>query len=274
MLNLSSLTPDLDRIAIDPGSSFLNGGATSLFSGKGVTVGRVSNPFAQVTDNLNLPDATALASQVVSMIVSDVTTFAVSYLGEQIGDLLTPPSIADITAYGNSKIKDHLKSVSDIMKDLTSEAETNIDSKSEEENKKQLSDTKKSIFSKIADVRTKINNIVNNDCVKWAQSITSYINQGPKWVEAQAKMIDEQCCAEIEKQIAEQTQKLKKQKEDAIKTLGEKYAKQAAKIANEKLFDETYLKLKKVKQQVAKAKNEAISAAKKALMQLKAALGM
>ena len=87
-------------------------------------------------------------------------------------------------------------------------------------------------------------------------------------------MIDEQCCAEIEKQIAEQTQKLKKQKEDAIKTLGEKYAKQAAKIANEKLFDETYLKLKKVKQQVAKAKNEAISAAKKALMQLKAALGM
>ena len=58
--------------------------------------------------------------------------------------------------------------------------------------------------------------------------------------------------------------------------IAKKFAKiaktEAAKI-NEETYDKTYLKLKKVRQKQALAKNLAMSAAKQAILELKAALG-
>ena len=86
-------------------------------------------------------------------------------------------------------------------------------------------------------------------------------------------MIDKRCCKQVEKQIAEQTDKLKAKKQSVINGLGEGYAKKAADFINEKVYDETYQKLKKVLQLKAKAKNLAASAVKQAVLLLKAMLG-
>lgn len=271
MLDLSSMTSDLDRIAIDPGSSFLSGGATSLFSGKDVTVGRLPNPFKEAVGNM--PDKVALASQLVNMIVSDVTSFAASYLGQKLGDLLTPPTISDVIALEKSYLADELKSSKQILEEVSSEAEDNIESTSEEETNEQLSSSTENINEKSSELKKDVNKNIE-ECKKWAQTITSYICQGPKWVTAQANMIDKRCCEEIEKQIADQTKKLKDQKQETINSLAKKSAKRKATVINEKNTDAAYQKLKKVKQEKAKAKNQAASQAKKALLALKASLGM
>ena len=99
MIDLEGMTQDLERVAIDPGTSFLGGGATSLFTGSEVTIGRVPNPFLPPTP---MPSPGALAAEVANAIISDVTSFAASYLGQKIGELLTPPSIGDIMAAGQS----------------------------------------------------------------------------------------------------------------------------------------------------------------------------
>ena len=270
MINLEGMTKDLERIAIDPGTSFLGGGATSLFTGSGVTVGRVSNPFLPIT---SIPSQIDLAAELANTIISDVTSFAASYLGQKIGELLTPPSIGDIMAVGQSYLGQYIKSPKEILNDLVKKAESEVGNKEQEDLKKELKELQSNINDKIGDIKEKINKITKDLCPKWAWSIADYITQGPKWVKNQAYMIDKRCCEQIEKQIAEQTDKLKAKKQSVIDGLGKGYAKKAADFINEKIYDKTYQKLKKVLQLKAKAKNLAASAVKKAVLQLKAMLG-
>lgn len=270
MINLEGMTKDLERIAIDPGTSFLGGGATSLFTGSGVTIGRVTNPFLPLTQ---MPSPITLATEVANTIISDVTSFAASYFGQKIGELLTPPSIGDIMAAGQSYLGQYIKSPKEILIDLVKKAESEVGNKEQEDLKKELGELQSNINKKVGDIKEKVNKVIKDLCPKWAREIIPYITQGPKWVKSQAYMIDKRCCEQIEKQIAEQTDKLKAKKQSVINGLGEGYAKKAAAFINEKIYDKTYQKLKKVLQLRAKAKNLAASAVKKAVLQLKAMLG-
>ena len=270
MIDLEGMTQDLERVAIDPGRSFLGGGATSLFTGSEVTIGRVPNPFLPPTP---MPSPGALAAEVANAIISDVTSFAASYLGQKIGELLTPPSIGDIMAAGQSYLGQYIKSPGEILNDLVKKAESEVDNKEQEDLKKELGELQKNINDKVGDIKEKVKKVTKDLCPEWAWSIAPYITQGPKWVKNQAYMIDKRCCKQVEKQIAEQTDKLKAKKQSVINGLGEGYAKKAADFINEKVYDETYQKLKKVLQLKAKAKNLAASAVKQAVLLLKAMLG-
>lgn len=270
MINLDHMTDDLERIAIDPMSSFLSGGATSLFGDANVTVGRVSNPFLPKTP---MPDPKELAAEIASEITSDVTTFAASYVGEKVGQLLTPPTPDEIIELAKSYLSEYIKLPTDIVKELTTPVELSISLNKQNIIDDALSELQNSMNNTIGKINDAVSYIVDKICPDWVQSIPTYISQGPKWVKSQAEMIDRQCCEQIEKTVAEQSNKLEKKKQDIINGLADGYAKQMASELNEKSYDEIYQKLNKVRQMQALAKNLAASAARLAVLELKATLG-
>lgn len=270
MIDIDYMTADLERIAIDPGSSFLSGGPTSLFTGENVTVGRVANPFLPKTP---MPNPKDLAADIASHIISDVTSFAASYVGEKVGNLLTPPTPAEIIELSQSYLNNYIKLPTEVLQELSVTAESTTDSAQQNIINDELTKLQNNIDSTVGKINDKVSYIVNKLCPEWTQSIPAYIAQGPKWVKSQADMIDRRCCTQIEKTVAEQADKLEKKKRDIINGIADGYAKQQAAKINEETYDKTYQKLKKVRQKQALAKNLAMSAAKQAILELKAALG-
>lgn len=272
MLDFKDMYNELDRIGIDPGISFLNGGMTSLFSGEGigVTFGRLADPFLRQIPPL--PDVVELGTRLGTMIITDVTTNTASYLGEKIGELLTPPSMGEVLNSAGKQMISYLKTPEEVTEELTSKTEDLDEKKDEESNKKTLSDlitkvnTKVNVIKdKVAKIQEKVPPIVND--------LVSYITQGPKWVTAKAQEIDDYCCNEAERFISEQSQFLMTKKQTAIDSLTTTCARCAAEKINKKLYKQVSDKIKKLEQLKAYAKNLAAAAVKEAIFMLKAQLG-
>lgn len=275
-INFDKMSSDLERVAIDCGTSFLRGGGTSLFNDSDVTIGRVPDPF--------LPDgckdykeakqlALQLSKDITTDVINNVGTFAASYLGEKTAELLMPPNPSDIIAMASQRLSYYLKPVGEITEDLSNNAE-DVAEKAETKNVNDtLSKLQNDINNGISYINDKIHDWTHNKVVQKITAVTSYISQGPKWVKAQAKNVNDICCAEIEKQIAEQSQKLMDKKQKSINNMVDGYAKRQAQKINEKGYDAVAQKLKKIEQKKTKARNLAASAAKAAVMQLKAILG-
>ena len=269
-LNLDDLKPSLERIAIDPGTSFLGGGATSLFNGSDVTIGRVANPFDKAIDGM--PDQAALIADLTNRVITNVSMSGAAYLGQKLGQLMTPPSISDIVNTAQSYLGKYVKTPGEILKNLQTEAEEEVEETLTKNINGALSNLNEEISGNMGNLKNSISS-VTGDAQEWVSKINKYINQGPKWVISQVKMIDKQAREEIQKQIGEQTKKLEDKKQSVVNGLAESYARKTANVANEAIFNTTYDKLKKVLILKAKAENTAKGLAKQALMILKATLG-
>lgn len=312
-LNLDDLRPSLERIGIDPGTSFLNGGATSLFTGSGVTVGRVTNPFEKAIEGM--PDQAKLIGDLTNRLVTGVSMYAASYLGEKLAQVMTPPSISDIVNTAQSYLGKYMKPPGQVLKELQSTAEDQVDDILNNSIKESMSSLKEDIASNIGYIKDKISKITA-DVKNWISYIgepaskptdsdtsaeskeddqstdkqntgkqilngvqtglsqtSKLINQGPKWVISQVKMIDKQAREEIRKQVGEKTKIIQEKKQEVINGLADSYAKKVADVTNEKVYNATYDKLKNVNILKAKIINIANGLKKQALMMLKAALG-
>lgn len=265
---------DLERIAIDPTSSFLSGGPTSMFSttGSAVTVGRIENPFIKPINAL--PDAAAIAQDIISDIIVDVTEFAASYAGQKVGELLVPPSLSDITAVAVSYLGWAIQSPGDILKYLMSEAEKEVDNSDIESLKETLANLNQQINTGLGGMQRKLAYILENTLPEWTSYIGTYIYQGPKWVISKAEYIDRMAKEEVEKLIHNSTKHLFDLREQNINDKAKGWAMRQAENINKKVRDETIDKLHKVMELKARALNIAAAAVKKALLAMMAALGL
>ena len=262
---------DLTRIGVDPMSSMASGGNTSLFTGSGVTYG--CSPYAQqLVPPGPMPDPSALASQVIGMVINDVTQFAASYLGEKIGDLLSPPSMGDVMGAAAAELMANMPTPKDIQNEILSTMDSVKANLQKDAIGSALSLLGKDINEKVGKVKDKVYGTLDKVKEKVAP-ITSYIFMGPAWVETQANAIDKMACDEIEELVGTQFNKLQEKKKAFVQGLGASVAKQQASEAKNKMLEAASDMIKMKDKQVSKAKNLATSKIKEALLNVKAMTG-
>lgn len=270
-IDLGSMWTDLDRIAIDPMAMMSKGGATSLFGGA-VPAGRLNYP-ASLVPPPPMPDPNALANKIINLVVNDISMHAASYLGEKVGDLLTPPSPADIMSRATSYMGKYVKKPGDVVKELTQNKESHDEEDEKKEQEKQAKEVDEKVKKETGKTKEGVKKTIN-DVKEWLQDLPKYISQGPAWVEQQVNAIDKRGRGTIEQQIAKPFDNLKKEKEQFINGMADKLARKMAKKTNDKVYKETNEKLKKPITAAQKAKAKAISKAKDALFDLKSKIGL
>lgn len=272
-INLKGMFPDLERIAVDPASCFINGNkATSLFSGGDITIGRwETNPLYEPWPAM--PDPGALAAKVGAAVMTDVTSFAASYLGMKLGQLLSPPSLADVISRASSYMGKYVKTPGELLIEATVDREDRTDIEDNAEMLERIAEVTEHINSYVGKIKKhvdKVKGFVQDQC----GYILPFISQGPDWVEAQAQAIDDRACKEIEKFVHQNTKELFDKKESFIDGLAEGYAEKMAEKINELERDIIYKALKDVIMFIKQAENKAKAAIKKAILDLAARLGL
>lgn len=279
-LDLDQFKSKIEKVSIDPGSSFFSGSGTSLFTpASEVTIGRVANPFVPewvptgeywYKELANM--AKDLALDIASAITSHVGEFAASYVGEKMAGLLmvSPNDIAKMVTGYTLK---YTKSPAEILQSLMKPAEEYMAGQEPQIMQTAVTNINKKINEGTSYISKGVSDILGK-APEWATGMLSYISQGPKWVIGQAQKLDDMCCNEIEKLVAEQAQKLENEKQKMINNAAEAAAKRTAERNNKKLEEEIKKQLDEVEQKKALAKSKAKAAVKKALLDVKAFLGL
>ena len=269
-IDLSSIKDKLDRIAIDPGSSFMEGGDTSLFRSASVKIGRVSEPLLPWAP---MPDPQELASQVTAIITSNVTQFAASYLAAKTAELMQPPSLSDIMGEAAEMVSSYLMTTEELMKTATGDVKDTIAEATTLMTSHAVDELSGTINKGLGDLNNKVSEAMG-PANKAAEAIGRVISQGPKYVMGAASTINDSACEEIEKIIAQQADSMIAHKKQIMSSLAIGEAKKKASEENnkaEKEIRKTFTKVAQVKQ---KAKNIVTSVIKESLMDMKASLGL
>lgn len=283
-LNIDKYTNELERLAIDPCSSFLNGGATSLFESVDVTSaeaasstwknlksGRISNPFLPVGP---MPNPVEVASGLTTLVIEDVTEYATAYVAEKVGQLLTPPTLNEITSLASSYMSKYIMSAEDIMKELTTTLESTTSTTESLDINKSINSLMNTVNEHVGKITGEVGEFVNNKLPNWMDGIGTYIQQGPKYVKDKVRCVDEQCCYQIEKVVGKGTDFLFDKKQNMINSIAEGTAKVMADVVNKKTKKQQKDKLDKTKKAIAKTTAVARAATSAALLGLKAKLGL
>ena len=262
-----SLYKKINDGAVDASSAFLSGETTTVFStaaAGGATVAAGAGA-AQL--------ATEVGPQLVAQVVASVTTNAAAKVGQALGEVLAPPSIADISAKAASAINNYVMSAGDLMKELLADSEDNQDNAQLDNMKKSCDETYSEISAKAANMKKKVDELlgpVEEQC----QKITAYIIQGPEWVTRKLNWIEEEANKNVNEFIDTQKQQILDKKNGFIESQAEGLAQRKAEIINQ----ETRKKLKKQIDEIKILKEKAIIKAKalvgKALLNLMATLGL
>lgn len=265
-VDLGGMTPQLKSVTIDPGSSFLNGGATSLFGGGKVMPVDPKQLLGQ------LPNPVELASQITLKVVDDVTTFASSYLGEKLAECMLPPNPGDIIALAQSYFTDKVYTPAYLLKLVSEDKDVQQEKKANEELANKVKEVKSQVDKKIGYMKDKVGGVLS-----YVQTGISYIGyfvtQGPKWVENQANMIDKKAKDEIAKFVYTQAKVILDKKEEFTIGAAKKYAQMLADAVNNKTQDEVYNTLKQVMLLKEKTLGKAKAVAKEAILQLMSLIG-
>ena len=271
-IDLGDVKEDLDRIGIDPKASMDMNMGTSLFGNGDVTAGRWKYPESMVPAP-PMPNPADIASKISNMLISQVTSFASSYVGEKIGDLMTPPSMGDIMSSATDKMQQYIKKPDEIMQDALTTEESKHDEKEKKNMQQSLDNYKENVSSQVSDVKDKVQGFVEK-AQEWVKPISSYISQGPRWVETEVNNIANNVMGDIEGQVSMRFDKLQEEKQKFVDGMSDKWAQKQAQKINEKTYDMTYDKLKRVDQLKQKASNVALGKAKEALCDMKAKMGL
>ena len=189
-VDLSDIKADLTRVTVDPFKEMEGSSITSNESG-GESAGRLQFP-ASMVEPTPMPDPIQLAKKIEQLLMSNIMQYASSYIGEQVGDLLSPPSLADITSLMGEKMGGKLITPADAISAVTKAQEELEDTNIEDGIKDTMDGLTKDINKKVADVKKNVNGIVDH-VKEWAANIQNVIAKGPNWIEAQVDNIRRTC---------------------------------------------------------------------------------
>ena len=236
----SGLYSKVNAVALNPGANFLEGKATSAFTSannvSGETLTTASNVTAIAGKGLEAVNAgmnsAGLMLEVTQKGISYLTDEVVAYSAVVIKKLLELPIIERVS-YCKEMTPKLIKPLSEIKDELQTPAETRNDieiEKIEIEDKKQINNK---IGKKISEFTYKCNNFLDK-CSYGLDTIVSYINAGPDWLNNKINKFAAEKLEDLKKETAENLPKDSEEKKQIAKDQGWQDAQNAAEQINKK----------------------------------------
>ena len=243
----SALFDKVKEQALDPGANFLVGKATSAFTSANNVLGETLTTVSNVTNiagkGLEAPgkgleavnagmNSAGLMAEVAQKGISYLTGEVSAYSSVVVKKLLAIP-LGEIVSYGTEMIPKLIKPVGEIKDELQTPAETRIDieiEKIEIEDKKQINNK---IGKKISEFAYKCNNFLDK-CSDGLDTIVSYINAGPDWLNNKINKFVAEKLEDFKKETAENLTKDSEEKKQIVKDKALQYAQGADEKRNEK----------------------------------------
>ena len=235
----SVLYSKVNAVAINPGANFLEGKATSAFtsannvSGETLTTASNVNTIADKGfEAVNAVNSAGLKLEVTQKGISYLTGEVSAYSAVVIKKLLELPIIERVS-YCKEMTPKLIKPLSEIKDELQTPAETRNDieiEKIEIEDKKQINNK---IGKKISEFTYKCNNFLDK-CSYGLDTIVSYINAGPDWLNNKINKFAAEKLEDLKKETAENLTKDSEEKKQIAKDQGWQDAQNAAEQINKK----------------------------------------
>ena len=225
----SVLYSKVQSVAINPGANFLEGKATSAFTSANNVLGKTLTTASNVS---NIANSAGLMSEVTQKGISYLTGEVSAYSSVVVKKLLEIP-LDEIVSYGTEMTPKLIKPLSVIKAELQTPAETRNDieiEKIEIQDKKQINNK---IGKKISEFTYKCNNFLDK-CSYGLNTIVSYINAGPDWLNNKINKFVAEKLEDFKKETAENLTKDDEEKKQIVKDKGWQYAQDAAEQINEK----------------------------------------
>lgn len=263
----------LYNASVEKASSFINGG-TELDAFGTQAIDTTKNLYEVYASGSNLLlDLPNIAMELSMNLINSVSTYTAEELTKALGQVLVLPSYQEIFGEAEKIMKDYIKNLDEIAKEVTQDNDQANKEDAEKKQKEIIDEVKargekeaEEIKAKMDDVLKKTNEFIN----KFKQ----YISQGPEWAENQANYLDKKAKEEVDKLLKQYVNFSLKAKAKIIESLAQDIAKRTAnKINNEtkkilKKEFENYFAMKEKVKILAKSK---IS---KATLNLMAAFGL
>ena len=243
----SVLYSKVESVAINPGANFLEGKATSAFTSANNVLGENLTTASNVNNiagkGLEAPgkgleavnagmNSAGLMAEVTQKGISYLTGEVSAYSSVVVKKLLAIP-LDEIVSYGTEMTPKFIKSVGEIKDELLTPAETRIDTDNEKieiEDQKQINNK---IGKKISEFAYKCNNFLGK-CSYGLDTIVSYINAGPDWLNNKINKFVAEKLEDFKKETAENLTKDSEEKKQIVKDKALQYAQGAAEKINEK----------------------------------------
>ena len=270
-----------DRIeaeALNRGSQFLTGNPTTLLSTAGsvtAAVGQITGAGAGAVSGLTNQAANAASAAAVLPIemAQDVSMYAAARSGEALGRVLSMPSINDVIALSMKYFNERLMNPEEIMKELMVSNEDLIDENEDSANKSKLKNMQEKI-SKIAGTVSK----AAQDCALDAQDkfadAVRYAAEGTAFIEDKLTIAENEAKNYIDSQFEKLVKSTDKHKEKIVDSIAKSIGYAAADKVNAETRRQIQKKLKKVDQNKSKVKISGDALVGKAILNLKATLGL
>ncbi len=267
----NSIKETISKACLQKTSSFIEGETGSnpfdAAESLGNTVGIITGGFEAI---LALP---TLALKITSQVVTNVSTYAAKKLGTALAEVIMPPSPAEILGEAAKKTKDYIKSVGELIKELSADAEKTNEENAKAKQTESINQKTQKHKENISKVKAKVNKIVkevNEKCT----NINNFISAGSEWVEKQATIIEQKSIGEIDKVLDANIKKILKDKKEFIQNLSDGIARRNADQINKAQKKITKEKLDKIVRAKQKLVNKAKAKIGSALLNLMAKLGL
>lgn len=263
----------LYNASVEKASSFINGG-TELDAFGTQAIDTAKNLYEVYASGSNLLlDLPNIAMELSMNLINSVSTYTAEELTKALGQVLVLPSYQEIFGEAEKIMKDYIKNLDEIAKEVTQDNDQ-ANKEDAEKKQKEIIDEEKAreekeaekIKAKIADVLKKTNEFINK--------FKSYISQGPEWAENQVNYLDKKAKEEVDKLLKQYVNFSLKAKAKIIESLAKDIAKRTAnKINNEikKNLKKEFEKYFAMKEKVTILAKSKIS---KATLNLMAAFGL
>lgn len=279
----ASTIMQLQNSAIDSGANFLIGAATSPFDpnfneNKAGIMSVVGGAMGAVSGAANIAgsaiNTAALSANIVAEGVAYLSQRITAYVAECTVKLMNLPTayLAEVT---QKKISEGMKeelTMSYIMKRLTKNAEDNAKEENKKNEKKSQNKVKTDITKKVKDISYAATNAINK-ATKELNSIASYVQKGPKWMNDQVIKYSDLVMDQTGGFLGSTVESFEKTKKDWAYSMADKAAKIALDESKRILLAKTKMTLDKIEAAKKKAMNAAKAAVAQAMMKIKGLLG-
>lgn len=267
----NSAKETLAKASLEQSSSFIKG-ATGVTPYEAIaTTGMVYGAIEGGAEALT--EAPLIAMQLTTQIVNNVSAYAAEKLAKAMLEVLMPPTIDEVFGKAGKEVSKFLKSAGEIMKELSSDSETQNSNDAKKKQEEAINEKAKKQKEKANAMKKRVQDVVNwvqDQCV----NLQNFITQGKEWAEKNAEDIEDKAKERIDKIIDAQVSKILEDKKVFIDGMAEGIARRTADIANENLKKLTKERVDKIN--AVKKKVEIIAKSKvgKALLNLMASLGL
>ena len=268
----------IEAAAINRGSQFLTGNPTTLFTTTGTLVTSAGQLAGAATGLVSgtakqAADAAAAAATLPVELASELAQYTSAKLGQTLGRVLSFPSMGDITARSMKYFNERLMSPGDILKELLIGNEKLIDNNEESANTKKLKNMQKKVSKIMGNVSKSVSDFTLKAQDRFAD-IVNYAGEGADFLEDKFSIAENESKRFIDNQLDQVVKYTDKHKEEIVDNLAKSIGYAAADKVNAQMRRKAQKKLKKVDQGVANVKISGSALVGKAVLNLKATLGL